>query len=146
VSILCVLGCQILSRARLDSPTAAVFLLWVLNLRTGLVPGQLRFLAAVSLCFFRFDFRSRTRAPAGQFSSQFSASARQVWSSPVAARSSLVSFKDSASAAWFFSLLVFLFAAEGPLRSGLVLLRQFSRRSRIHFSRFFHAGFVPGLL
>jgi hypothetical protein len=32
------------------------------------------------------------------------------------------------------------------LWSGLVLLCQFSRRSRIHFSRFFHAGFIPGLL
>jgi hypothetical protein len=57
--------------------------------------------------------------PAAQFSSQFSASARQVRSSAVAARSSLVSFEDSASAAWFSSLPVFVFAAEGPLRSGL---------------------------
>jgi hypothetical protein len=56
---------------------------------------------------------------AAQFSSQFSASARQVRSSAVAARSSLVSFEDSASAPWFSSLPVFVFAAEGPLRSGL---------------------------
>jgi hypothetical protein len=50
--ILCVLGCQILSRVRLDSPAAAIFLLWVLNPRTGLVPRPASFLGRHFLVFF----------------------------------------------------------------------------------------------